>query len=202
MAPDKHDWTEYPPLPVGSVLAAALDQFVRVGYHGASMRDIATGAGMKASSLYNHFPSKQAMLVRLVEMMLEDLSWRIDAIVDQEGPADQRFDDLVRCLVAFHLRRQEIAFVALSELRSLQPQHRRSVQEGRRAMQNRIDELAVEATSAGRFHLNDPALPARAVVRMCNSLCQEPVAGDHAGSHRALIDAHIEIARRMMNSCP
>jgi AcrR family transcriptional regulator len=36
------------------------------GYHGTTMREIARGAGMKAASLYNHYPGKQELFHRIV----------------------------------------------------------------------------------------------------------------------------------------
>ena len=41
------------------ILAAAYDLFVEKGYQGSSMRDIATKAGIKAGSIYNHFDGKE-----------------------------------------------------------------------------------------------------------------------------------------------
>ena len=41
------------------IAAAALDLFDQRGYHATGMEDIAKAVGMRASSLYNHFSSKQ-----------------------------------------------------------------------------------------------------------------------------------------------
>lgn len=42
-----------------SILEAAHDLFVRQGYHGTSMRQIAERAGIALGGLYNHFESKE-----------------------------------------------------------------------------------------------------------------------------------------------
>lgn len=42
-----------------SILAAALTEFARSGYEGASMEMIATASGISKPVLYDHFPSKQ-----------------------------------------------------------------------------------------------------------------------------------------------
>ena len=42
-----------------SILQAAHDLFVSQGYHGTSMRQIASQAGIALGSLYNHFESKE-----------------------------------------------------------------------------------------------------------------------------------------------
>lgn len=44
-----------------AILNAAHLLFIQQGYHGTSMRQIAEGAGIGLSSLYNHFKSKEAV---------------------------------------------------------------------------------------------------------------------------------------------
>jgi AcrR family transcriptional regulator len=44
-----------------AILQAAHDLFVEQGYHGTSMRQIASQAGIALGGLYNHFPSKEAV---------------------------------------------------------------------------------------------------------------------------------------------
>ncbi|MHA1930713.1 MAG: TetR/AcrR family transcriptional regulator [Candidatus Thorarchaeota archaeon] len=41
------------------ILESAYELFVKKGYRGSSMRDIATKAGIKAGSIYNHFGGKE-----------------------------------------------------------------------------------------------------------------------------------------------
>ncbi|MEW5688238.1 MAG: helix-turn-helix domain-containing protein [Pseudomonadota bacterium] len=49
------------------ILDAALDLFATLGFDGTSMRQIAAAVGMRASSLYNHFDSKAAILGALID---------------------------------------------------------------------------------------------------------------------------------------
>ena len=49
------------------IVAAAKKEFERCGFKEASMRNIAAEAGMSASGLYKHFPSKEEMFASLVE---------------------------------------------------------------------------------------------------------------------------------------
>ena len=44
-----------------AILQAAHDLFVEQGYHGTSMRQVASRAGLALGGLYNHFPSKEAV---------------------------------------------------------------------------------------------------------------------------------------------
>lgn len=41
------------------IIEASYGLFVKNGYQGSSMRDIARAAGLKAGSIYNHFPGKE-----------------------------------------------------------------------------------------------------------------------------------------------
>ena len=49
------------------LLEAAARRFLHQGYAAASMRDIASDAGMQPGSIYYHFPSKAEMLVAVHE---------------------------------------------------------------------------------------------------------------------------------------
>src|SRR3954463_12706981 len=49
------------------ILAAAQRCFVRSGFHGASMQDICTEAGMSPGNLYRYFPSKEAIIAAIAE---------------------------------------------------------------------------------------------------------------------------------------
>lgn len=49
------------------ILDKALDLFSTQGYDSVSVGEIAKAVGIKAPSLYNHFPSKQAIFDTIVE---------------------------------------------------------------------------------------------------------------------------------------
>ncbi len=49
------------------ILAAAQRCFVRSGFHGASMHDICSEAGMSPGNLYRYFPSKEALIAGIAE---------------------------------------------------------------------------------------------------------------------------------------
>lgn len=49
------------------ILEAALDLFARYGFAGTSVRQLARAVGLRESSLYNHFPSKEAIYHALLD---------------------------------------------------------------------------------------------------------------------------------------
>jgi AcrR family transcriptional regulator len=65
------------------LLQVAFDLFVRNGFHGTSMRQIADAAGLAVGGIYNHFGSKEAIFAavlqanhpyRIVEAALQDVN--------------------------------------------------------------------------------------------------------------------------------
>ena len=61
------------------VLEIAAGFFVRKGFNGTSIRDIAKEAGMLPGSLYYHFPSKEALLVAVFEEGVQRISAAAEA---------------------------------------------------------------------------------------------------------------------------
>lgn len=61
------------------ILDAALDLFAEHGFHGTSMRALATAVGVRESALYHYFPSKTALLSGVVGDYALAQSTRIEA---------------------------------------------------------------------------------------------------------------------------
>ena len=166
------DWRVYGPLNFDLVLEAALAVFMRTGYHGASVRDVARECGRSVSGIYHHYPSKQEMLRTILDLGVAELLTRARlARLEGRDPVE-RFSLMVESLVLFHTHRQEVGFVGASEMRSLDPDTRRDIA-GRRMLQQRmIDKEALAAAAAGHFRTPHPPEAARAVVTMCTSIVQ------------------------------
>lgn len=55
------------PDPRRRILDAAASCFTRLGFHGASMQEICAAAEMSPGALYRYFPSKEAIIIAIVE---------------------------------------------------------------------------------------------------------------------------------------
>lgn len=56
------------------ILTAAGALFAQQGYRATSLRQIATGAGIREPGLYNHFPHKQALYEAVLQQVLNPLA--------------------------------------------------------------------------------------------------------------------------------
>ncbi len=113
------------------LLEVALDQFVRHGYHGTSMRQIAAAAGLAVGGIYNHFGSKEAVFAavldayhpyRVIEAALQDVT----------APTLEAFFRDMAARVERELAGRQTFLVPLMfiELVEFQGQHLRTLAEG------------------------------------------------------------------------
>ncbi len=167
---DGTDWRAYPPLRLPPVLSSALDAFLDSGYGGASVRDIARRCGLSVPGLYHHYASKQDMLVELLEIYMDSLLWRTAAARGEGHDPVSRFSLVIECLALHHTYRRALAFIGLSEMRSLEPANRERILQLRNHQQRMVDAEAEEAHRLGAFRTQDPHDASRAVVTMCTSI--------------------------------
>lgn len=85
------------------ILEMARDRFSRAGFEATTTRDIASAAGIAAGTLFNYFPSKEAIVMALVAEAL--------------GEAHQQFERQAR---GESLEEDLFAFIA-AELRGIRP---------------------------------------------------------------------------------
>ncbi len=60
-----------------AMLEAALEEFARAGFHGASIRAIADKAGLSTRTLYNRYPDKAALFEACLEMSSLQVQYRL-----------------------------------------------------------------------------------------------------------------------------
>jgi len=150
------------------ILLAALQCFLEKGYHGTSVRDIATRAELSVPGLYHHFSSKMVLLEELMNDTMDDLVADVGGALERARPDPvPRFEAVVESHVRFHCERQEESFLGNSELRSL-PSEALSTLVKKRDEVQRYFEIVVEGgIDAGIFEVTRPHETARALASMC-----------------------------------
>jgi TetR/AcrR family transcriptional regulator, cholesterol catabolism regulator len=73
--------------------------FALRGYHGASLRDIAAESGVRQPTLYSHYPSKDAILLEVVNRYFDALLPRLEEASATPGNAAQRLGAMLRAAV-------------------------------------------------------------------------------------------------------
>lgn len=165
-------WRSFPPLPIDPVLQGAIDCFVEIGYHGTSMRTLAAHIGVGVSSIYHHYADKQQLLVRVLDVTMTELGWRIDAARDEATGSRDEVALIVEALALFHTYHRELAFIGASEMRSIEGVNRRRITQARDRIQYLLDEAIDQAIVDGHLHTEHPRAAGRAIATMCTSLPQ------------------------------
>ncbi|MEV0104891.1 TetR family transcriptional regulator [Nocardia sp. NPDC050799] len=168
----RHAWRKFPPLDIDPVLAAAIDSFVETGYHGATMRSIARRAGMSVPGVYHHYRDKQELLVRALDLTMDELHWRVRAARREADTGRGRVTRVVEALALFHTHRRELAFIGASEMRSLTSDNRLRITSSRNMVQYLLDEDIDAAVSEENLPTRHARVAGRAIATMCTSLPQ------------------------------
>ncbi len=104
------------------ILEVALQQFASRGFHGASIRDLATALELQPSALYAHFPSKEHILAELVRVGHEahHEALRAPLLAAGADPIDQ-LRAIVRAHALVHTSYPQLAVVVNDEMYALSP---------------------------------------------------------------------------------
>jgi AcrR family transcriptional regulator len=172
--------TELDPERVGAparILKAALALFTERGYHGTSVRTIASVVGLEAASLYHHFPSKQRILFEIFERTMNELLAGMENALAGDETIEGKLRALLRFHVFFHVERQQGAFLSHSELRSLTASNRQRILAKRDRYERRLRDLLASGVEAGLFEVRDVQLATIAILMMWSGVSDWFVAG-------------------------
>lgn len=153
------------------LLAAAVENFTALGYHGTSMRDIARTAGVTVASIYHHFASKQEILQHVMIGTITDVLGATREAVDAAVAAGattptEKLEALVDAWMVFHTTRQAEALIGASEIRSLDEAGRAVVVGHRDEQEALFRSIIDEGVTAGVFATSYPREAARAIIEM------------------------------------
>jgi len=148
------------------ITSGAGDLFVRSGFHGTSMRDVADRVGLRASSLYRHVKNKQELLLRVLErLMNEALEGARLAVAAGDEPRE-----CVRQLVRANIclaRPNETALLQ-SELKNLAPHYRRQIIRKQHEYRRLWLSVLERGMSQNVFKVEDPKLAFFGIVGALN----------------------------------
>jgi AcrR family transcriptional regulator len=75
-----------------SILDAAIDEFTRVGYQGATVARIAAAAGCSEPNLYKRFRDKRALLLASLDLAQSQVEGELDRVAGMQEPLPALFE--------------------------------------------------------------------------------------------------------------
>ena len=160
-------WRSFDDINLDSVLASAVEVFRETGYHGATMRLIATGADISVAGIYHHYPSKKHLLIELISRAHADLGWRLNAAAADAAGAAGGFSNMVEALVLFREERRALAFVMVTESYRAGVPLAGGSDPDNGDIRATLQAAALQAVESGSFGNTEPELAVDAILTMC-----------------------------------
>jgi AcrR family transcriptional regulator len=149
------------------ILKSAAKAFRRLGYHGATVEQIATALHMKKGNLYYYFKNKEEILFACHQYSLDRLTQLLEEVDGSGAAADLKLRRLIDAFV--HTILDELHGTALFlDLEALSPAHLKAVIARRDAFDKGVRRVIEQGMAAGVFGRGDPKLLAFALFGAVN----------------------------------
>jgi AcrR family transcriptional regulator len=173
------------------ILVAAGEQFARAGYHAVSLADIGASAGIVGSGVYRHFTSKSAILVALLEQVMDRLLAQSELIAATEPDTARQLAALVRGQAEFAVYDRYLVRLYQREVHTLPEADRHRL----RRLQRHYVEDWVHLLAEQRPELDDGR--ARALVHAAIGAIQSVASYDSG----LPADQQVELLDRVARAC-
>ena len=149
------------------MLKSAAAAFRKLGYHGATVEQIAAALRMKKGNLYYYFRNKEEILFACHEYSHDRLQELLDQVVRGTAPADEKLRRLI--LSTVHVILDELHGTALLlDLEALSPAHLKAVVVRRDRFDRGMRLILEEGIATGVFAPGDSKLVAFAMLGALN----------------------------------
>lgn len=184
------------------LLRAAAQVFSRRGYAAATTNHIAARAGVSIGSLYEYFPSKDALLLALAEAHILEGEMMLDKVWTEVRESND-IGEVVRCF-------SQAMFALHAQDRAL---HRLLFEEAPLPSRTRQRVAAIESASTARLEAylrarpkltrRDPALAAAVVVQCIEALTHKLVVhGDGDAANESYVDEMVALVTAYLATPP
>jgi AcrR family transcriptional regulator len=96
-----------------SILDAAAEVLARQGYDAARVDEIARASGVSKGAFYFHFPSKEEMVLGLVDQLSDRLIKKVRRMIDAEPPSRDRLGAAIQALLETFARKRTLGHLLL-----------------------------------------------------------------------------------------
>jgi TetR/AcrR family transcriptional regulator, cholesterol catabolism regulator len=162
---------------IRQIVREAARLFDKVGYHMANMEMVAQAVQMRKPTLYHYIKSKEEILLRIHQTLIDDLvathQARLDQGLNREGLLLGIVTDILRAIA--DNRGYVRAF--LEHYRELDPAMREQISGRRQAYFKSVTDLIADGVADGAYHTDDVTLSALFLLGQVNWAYQWYVPG-------------------------
>jgi len=150
------------------IIAEAATLFDKVGYHKASMSDLAEEVGTSKANLYHYFSSKDEILYwiheEFINLLIDHHEQRLRTRMSNPQLLLEVMSDILE-LMETHRGHVRVFF---EHHRELPPEQREAMQRKRDRYLSDVHAVVVAGVERGEFTTNDTMLTTLAIFGMCN----------------------------------
>lgn len=180
------------------VFAALREQLYERGFDSVTLSGIAAAAGVGRTSIYNHFPDRQALLVAFVEHEAARYVTDLDDGLDAAGSPTERLAVFARMqlqrLSEFHLPPGQALAGALD------PSAYRRIAAHADPITGRLNEIVSDGVAAGEMTAGDDV--AVLVAMVASALSARRIVDVPDDELAASIESAVRVVRRMVSTSP
>ncbi|MDA2979558.1 MAG: TetR/AcrR family transcriptional regulator [Actinomycetota bacterium] len=144
---------------------AARDLIAEVGFSEMSHADITSVVGIGRTTFYEHFSSKEDLLIQLVRRDLPKTTEDILAAVDPDLPPDERLGQLAAKMVEF-VGTDHMGLILHTEVPRLSPDGQRGIAEAHEGLASEFANVYRAGVMAGIFVSSPPRLAGRMIEQI------------------------------------
>lgn len=176
------------------LLAAAAELFARHGYRATTLDDVARAVDIKKASLYHYIRSKEDLLTRIYDRILDRIEATVRPLAEQSLPADERLRRMIHAHVQVVAEERNMLAVVFQEEPELSQANQVVIRQRKRAYERIFERVLEQGQASGRLRELPPRLVVLGLLGMCNWLYQwyrpeKHSAGDIAGLFTLLLES-------------
>ncbi|MCC7363166.1 MAG: TetR family transcriptional regulator [Dehalococcoidia bacterium] len=148
------------------ILEKAQEMIHDKGFLAMSLRDLANAVGVRAASLYYHFPSKEDILFAITHRHMQGLLASTRKALAGVAPDDVacRVETLLGSAVLYHIEHRYAAGVMINEARNLKPENHDVVRQLTKQYETIFLDTVRDAIAAGLLPKTDHVMSAFAIL--------------------------------------
>jgi AcrR family transcriptional regulator len=197
LAPPRNVRAELVALKKERILETATQLFLRNGFHGCTMEQIAAAIGVTKPFIYYQFRDKQDILAAISGYGAELSLSAIEDAERQQGSVGAKMRWFCRRLTEIVIDHGHYLAVYLRETSNLDEADRKKITRRRIEIDNRVSGLVQLGVESGEFEVADPRIAASAITMMI-SYCFQWHRKDDSSTHDEFAEIMSDIAMRTL----
>ena len=155
-----------------AMVYAAAKVFAEQGYDQTTMQDLASSMGLATGALYHYFGSKEQLLIKICDQLMEPLLSRARAVMLRDEPPRNQLRELIHLWVANVIEYRDHMLVFQQERHAIESGSQwRGVRDSRKAFERLVEHALDEAGATGPAGV-DRRLVLVALLGMVNHTAQ------------------------------